>query len=137
MLALQPLDAKVPIQQQLAVDAAPVVLVNVFSVDPADADALLAAWEHDANWMKRQPGYISTEGFPQAELRAHPLLRRIVSTPDTVADAIVDCAINGKPERYAPKGYWIAAAARILAPGLVRRATAGETFTPASGSDRH
>ena len=81
------------------------------------------------------PGYISTEGFPQAELRAHRLLRRIVSTPDTVAETIVDCAFNGTPERYAPRGYWIAAAARILAPGLVRRATAGETFTPASGAD--
>lgn len=81
------------------------------------------------------PGYISTEGFPQAELRAHRLLRAIVSRPDVVAEAIVDCAINGKPERYAPRGYWIAAAARILAPGLVRRATAGETFTPASGAD--
>jgi heme-degrading monooxygenase HmoA len=30
-------------------------------VDPADVDALLASWEHDANWMKCQPGYISTQ----------------------------------------------------------------------------
>ena len=61
MVNFQPLDPKVPIQQQLGADAAPVVLVNLFTVDPADADALLAAWEHDANWMKRQPGYISTQ----------------------------------------------------------------------------
>jgi uncharacterized protein len=81
------------------------------------------------------PGYVSTEGFPQAELRAHPLLRRIVSKPDVVAEAILECALQGKTERYAPRPYWLAAAARILAPGLVRRATAGETFTPAAGAD--
>lgn len=28
---------------------------------PEDAEALPAAWEADANWMKRQPGYISTQ----------------------------------------------------------------------------
>ena len=61
MLTLRPLDERVPIQQQLGATATPVVLINVFTVDPADVDALLAAWEHDANWMKRQPGYISTQ----------------------------------------------------------------------------
>jgi uncharacterized protein len=81
------------------------------------------------------PGYVSTEGFPQAELRAHPVLRRIVSGPDVIADAVIECALRGKPERYAPRGYWIAAAARILAPGLVRRLTSGDTFTPATGAD--
>jgi uncharacterized protein len=81
------------------------------------------------------PGFVSTEGFPQAELRAHPLLRRIVSAPDAVAEAIVDCALRGKAERYAPQPYWLAAAARILAPGLVRRATSGGTWTPATASD--
>jgi short-subunit dehydrogenase len=81
------------------------------------------------------PGYVATEGFPQAELVAHPLLRRIVSGPEVVAEAIVECALSGKTERYAPRPYWLAAAARILAPRLVRRLTAGETFTPATGSD--
>ena len=61
MLQLKPLDPIVPIQQQLGQTQAPVVLVNVFSVDAKDIDALLKAWENDANWMKRQPGYISTQ----------------------------------------------------------------------------
>jgi len=61
MVTFEPLDPVVPISAQLGADVAPVVLVNLFTVDPADADALLAAWEHDANWMKRQPGYISTQ----------------------------------------------------------------------------
>ena len=38
-----------------------VVLINVFTVDPADEDALLAAWTHDADFMRAQPGYISTQ----------------------------------------------------------------------------
>jgi heme-degrading monooxygenase HmoA len=61
MLELRPLDERVPIQQQLSDTASPAVLINIFTVAPADADALLAAWEHDANWMKKQPGYISTQ----------------------------------------------------------------------------
>lgn len=61
MAHFQPLDPQVPIEAQLGADVAPVVLVNLFTVNPADTDALLVAWEHDANWMKRQPGYISTQ----------------------------------------------------------------------------
>ncbi len=82
------------------------------------------------------PGFIATEGFPQAELVAHPLLRRIVSRPEAVAEAIVECGLHGKAESYAPGPYWLAAAARILAPGLVRRAISGDTLTPATGSDQ-
>ncbi|MGB1010015.1 MAG: antibiotic biosynthesis monooxygenase family protein [Thiolinea sp.] len=38
-----------------------IVLINVFTIDPADEEALLAAWAHDAAFMKAQPGYISTQ----------------------------------------------------------------------------
>ena len=38
-----------------------VVLVNVFTVDPGEEDALIAAWTHDAEFMRAQPGYISTQ----------------------------------------------------------------------------
>jgi heme-degrading monooxygenase HmoA len=61
MLQLKPLDQKVPIFQQLNTEVSPVVLVNIFEVAPQDISALLAAWEADANWMKQQPGYISTQ----------------------------------------------------------------------------
>jgi heme-degrading monooxygenase HmoA len=61
MLAIRPLDTKVPINDQLGDNRSPVILVNVFTVDPVDVDALLRAWESDANWMKRRPGYISTQ----------------------------------------------------------------------------
>jgi heme-degrading monooxygenase HmoA len=61
MLQLKPLDQKVPIFQQLNTEVSPVVLVNIFEVATEDISALLAAWEADANWMKQQPGYISTQ----------------------------------------------------------------------------
>jgi heme-degrading monooxygenase HmoA len=61
MLQLKPLDQKVPIFQQLNTEVSPVVLVNIFEVATEDISALLAAWEVDANWMKQQPGYISTQ----------------------------------------------------------------------------
>jgi heme-degrading monooxygenase HmoA len=61
MLQIRPLDQNFPIFQQLSTDASPVILVNVFQVAEADIPALLKAWENDANWMKKQPGYISTQ----------------------------------------------------------------------------
>lgn len=61
MLQLKPLDENVPIFQQLGADVSPVILVNIFNVAESDIPALLKAWEADANWMKVQPGYISTQ----------------------------------------------------------------------------
>ena len=61
MLNLRPLDPACPIQQQMQGTAKPVVLVNLFTVDEADVPALMAAWEKDANWMKQQPGFLSTQ----------------------------------------------------------------------------
>lgn len=60
-MQLKPLDESVPIFQQLESEVAPVVLVNLFQIDQAEIPALIQAWEHDANWMKKQPGYISTQ----------------------------------------------------------------------------
>lgn len=61
MVNVKPLDPNFPIQQQMGTDAGPVVLVNVFTVDPGDQDELIEAWRNDALWMKKQPGYISTQ----------------------------------------------------------------------------
>jgi heme-degrading monooxygenase HmoA len=58
---LKPLDEKFPIQRQLAIEASPVVLINLFTLDPEDEQALLAAWTDDAAFMQRQPGFISTQ----------------------------------------------------------------------------
>ena len=61
MLQLKPLDPCMPIFEQLGTEVSPVILVNIFQVAEADVPALLKAWEADANWMKQQPGYISTQ----------------------------------------------------------------------------
>lgn len=61
MVNFKPLDPDFPIQQQLGLDTGPVVLVNVFTVDENDQEAMVEAWRRDALWMKKQPGYISTQ----------------------------------------------------------------------------
>ena len=70
------------------------------------------------------PGFVSTEGFPQRELMEKRLTRRIVSTPEKVADAIMQVGPGGKAERYVPRPYWVIAALRTLAPALIRRGSA-------------
>jgi heme-degrading monooxygenase HmoA len=61
MALLRPLDPAFPIDRQIAIDAGPIVLVNVFTLDKEDEPAFLKAWEEDALFMKRQPGFISTQ----------------------------------------------------------------------------
>jgi short-subunit dehydrogenase len=88
------------------------------------------------------PGFVATEGFPQAELVAKAATRWMVSTPEKVAAAIVQAGPGGKAERYAPRPYALAAAARILLPGLTRRILGGGgakalvTSTGADATDR-
>lgn len=61
MPLMRPLDPAFPIERQLAVDANSVVLVNVFTLDAADEQVFLQTWRDDAAFMKRQPGFISTQ----------------------------------------------------------------------------
>src|SRR4051812_5469503 len=68
-----------------------------------------------------KPGFVKTEGFPGNELP-----KWLPSTPDKVADAIVDCW-HGKQERFVPRPYWLAAYLRIAAPWLVRRVLGGSS----------
>lgn len=84
------------------------------------------------------PGFISTEGFPQAELTGRALTRWIVSTPEKAAEAIFQTGVERRPERYVPRPYALAAILRILAPGLVRRAIGGgaaQVMTTTTGAD--
>ena len=61
MSMLRPLDPAFPIDRQVAIDASPVVLVNLFTLDKADEQTFLKTWQDDADFMKRQPGFISTQ----------------------------------------------------------------------------
>ncbi len=58
---LAEMDERVRFMEQLQQETGPVVLVNTFTVAPEDADRLLAVWADDAAFMKRQPGFISTQ----------------------------------------------------------------------------
>ena len=61
MSLLRPLDPAFPIDRQVAIDASPVVLVNLFTLDKADEQIFLKIWRDDAAFMNRQPGFISTQ----------------------------------------------------------------------------
>jgi heme-degrading monooxygenase HmoA len=55
------LDEQVTFAQQLRQDGGPVVLVNQFTVAPEDVERFLEVWAHDASFMRRRPGFISTQ----------------------------------------------------------------------------
>ena len=61
MSLLRPMDPAFPIERQLAIEASPVVLVNIFTLDKADEPGFLVVWQEDAAFMKAQPGFISTQ----------------------------------------------------------------------------
>ncbi|MEH2672885.1 MULTISPECIES: antibiotic biosynthesis monooxygenase family protein [Bradyrhizobium] len=61
MSLLRALDPSFPIDRQIAIEANSVVLVNPFTLDKADEAAFLKTWQDDAAFMKRQPGFISTQ----------------------------------------------------------------------------
>jgi len=65
------------------------------------------------------PGFIHTEGFPKASLRAGRF-RRLVGTPEDVARAVHDVMLSGAPERTVPRWYRVAVVARHAATPLYR-----------------
>ncbi len=94
----------------------------------------LAGWSDSLPLEEREPGvhvglvlpgFIETEGFPARELVEKAATRWMVSSPEAAAEAILAAGPGGKAERYVPRPYWIAAALRIVLPGLVRRVLAG------------
>lgn len=107
----------------------------------------LAGWS-DSLWAEERPygvhvglvlpGFISTEGFPQAELTARRMTRWVVSTPEKAAEAIFEAGVGRRAERYVPRPYWIAAMLRIVVPRLVRRALGSgpaKVMTTVTGAD--
>jgi len=115
--------------------SAPSAIVNVASIAArvprkgsgayCASKAALASWSDSLALEERAhgvlPGFISTEGFPQAELVANRFTRWAVSTPEHAAEAIYQTGVGRRPERSVPRPYALASASRILAPGLLRR----------------
>jgi len=67
------------------------------------------------------PGFVETEGFPQASVLRSSLLRRLVVDPEHVARHVVKAVEQDKRETFVPGWYRIAAIAQAVAPGLMSR----------------
>jgi heme-degrading monooxygenase HmoA len=61
MAHIRPLDPAFPIERQITLEASPIILVNIFTLEEADESIFLQAWQDDATFMKQQPGFISTQ----------------------------------------------------------------------------
>jgi heme-degrading monooxygenase HmoA len=58
---LREMNEHVTYLQQLREDDGPVALINEFNISPEDTDHFITVWADDAAFMKRQPGFISTQ----------------------------------------------------------------------------
>jgi uncharacterized protein len=95
--------------------------------------------EHGVHVGLVLPGFIATEGFPAEELKAKATTRWLVSDTDKAAEAIAQAGLRGRAERYVPRGWAVIPALRHVAPGLMRRFTAGgggAAMVTKTGSDR-
>ena len=55
------LEPRATIESQLNDAEGPLVLLNVFTMEPQDAEGFLSAWKKEAEFFKDQPGCISTQ----------------------------------------------------------------------------
>ena len=137
--------------------SAPSAIVNVSSTAArvtragsagySASKAALAAWSdglhleeapHGVHVGTVLPGFIATEGFPQAELTANAITRWLVSTPERGAAAIVQAGLGRRAERYVPRPYALAAILRVAMPALGRLIMRGGTaraMTTRTGAD--
>ena len=76
------------------------------------------------------PGFVETEGFPQATKLRSALLRRLVVEPDHVARHVVKVIARDKGETFVPRFYRTAAIVQALAPGLVARLAGRSGYRP-------
>jgi len=74
------------------------------------------------------PGFVETEGFPQASTLRSGLLRRLVVGPEHVARHVLKAIDRDRRETFVPRWYRAAAVAQALAPGLVARLSAGSGY---------
>jgi uncharacterized protein len=70
------------------------------------------------------PGFVETEGFPQATVLRSALLRRLVVDPEHVARQVLTVVDRDRREAFVPHWYRVAAIAQALVPGIVVRMAA-------------
>ena len=74
------------------------------------------------------PGFVETEGFPQATRLRSALLRKLVVDPEYVARHVVRVIERDRRETFTPWWYRIPALVQTLAPGLVARLAARSLY---------
>jgi uncharacterized protein len=74
------------------------------------------------------PGFVETEGFPQATTLRSALLRRLVVRPEDVARHVLKAIEHDRRETFVPGWYRAAAIAQAVAPGLVARIGARSAY---------
>lgn len=79
------------------------------------------------------PGFVETEGFPQARLKEHPVLRHAVAEPELVAERVVSAIERGTVESFVPRWYRPAAVIQAVAPGTLARLQAARRRRKARG----
>jgi NAD(P)-dependent dehydrogenase (short-subunit alcohol dehydrogenase family) len=75
------------------------------------------------------PGFVDTEGFPQAALKS-ALFRRAVIAPEAVAGHIVGLIGHGPSETFIPRFYRVFSLLQALLPGTVGRVAARSGYRP-------
>jgi short-subunit dehydrogenase len=70
------------------------------------------------------PGPVPTPGFPQADLLAHPLARRLVVSEEACAAAIIRGLEKRRREIFVPEWWRLAGVLQALAPSATARAAA-------------
>ena len=73
-----------------------------------------------------KPGFVETEGFPQAYLPAP--VRRLVVGPEPIAEHIVRSIANGSGETSVPRYYGLAGMLQALMPNLFARVLGRSTI---------
>lgn len=74
------------------------------------------------------PGFVETQGFPQASTLRNALLRRLVVGPEHVAQHVLKVLERDTRETFVPRWYRVAAVAQALTPGLVARLSSRAGF---------
>jgi uncharacterized protein len=67
------------------------------------------------------PGFVETEGFPQATALRSAILRRLVVGPEHVARHVLKVIDRDRRETFVPRWYRVAALAQALMPALIAR----------------
>jgi hypothetical protein len=69
------LDSKVTLAEQMQLSGGPIVLINVFTIDPTDEEALINAWSHDADFGPIKQKYQNRNSVSMKRLNLRQLCK--------------------------------------------------------------